>query len=128
MSETSSNLSYSANVLGTELLSCSYSPLTGFLRDGFCNCLEEDSGKHIVCAKLTEEFLHYSISKGNDLVTPRPEFRFAGLKPGDRWCLCALRWLEAFKAGVAPPVVLESTHHDVLEVIDLQVLKSHALL
>lgn len=127
MRETSSNISSAANVLGTELLSCSYSPLTGFLRDGFCSCHDQDVGKHIVCSKVTEGFLLFSLRQGNDLVTPRPEFRFAGLKPGDRWCLCAMRWLEALQAGFAPPVVLESTHQSVLEIIDLPTLKAHAL-
>lgn len=127
MRETSSKISNAANVLGTELLSCSYSPLTGFYRDGFCSCAPHDMGKHIVCSKVTEEFLQYSLAQGNDLITPRPEFRFAGLKPGDRWCLCASRWLEALSAGFAPPVVLESTNEAVLDIIDLATLKAHAL-
>lgn len=115
------------NVLGTELLSCSFDPLTGFFRDGCCNTDVHDHGSHVVCAKVTAEFLAFSRSRGNDLSTPRPEYRFAGLRPGDRWCLCALRWKEAWEAGVAPPVVLESTHAKALEWIPLDALQAHAL-
>ena len=115
------------NVLGTELLSCSFDPLTGFFRDGCCNTDAHDHGSHVVCAKVTAEFLAFSRSRGNDLSTPRPEYRFAGLQPGDRWCLCALRWKEAWEAGVAPPVVLESTHAKALEWIPLDALQAHAL-
>ena len=115
------------NVLGTELLSCSFDPLTGFFRDGCCNTDVHDHGSHVVCAKVTAEFLAFSRSRGNDLSTPRPEYRFAGLQPGDRWCLCALRWKEAWEAGVAPPVVLESTHAKALEWIPLAALQAHAL-
>ncbi len=115
------------NVLGTELLSCSFDPLTGFFRDGCCNTDMHDHGSHVVCAKVTAEFLAFSRSQGNDLSTPRPEYRFAGLQPGDRWCLCALRWKEAREAGVAPPVVLESTHAKALDWIPLDVLQAHAL-
>lgn len=115
------------NVLGTELLSCSFDPLTGFFRDGCCNTDAHDHGSHVVCAKVTAEFLAFSRSRGNDLSTPRPEYRFAGLRPGDRWCLCALRWKEAWEAGVAPPVVLESTHAKALEWIPLDALQAHAL-
>src|ERR1700689_2780747 len=97
-------------VVGTELEPCSFDPLTGFYRDGCCNTGGEDLGVHTVCVLLTAEFLSFSKSAGNDLSTPRPEFGFAGLNPGDRWCLCASRWQEAFEAGAAPQVVLEATH------------------
>lgn len=114
------------NVLGGPLRACSYDPLTGFFRDGCCRTRGEDEGQHVVCARVTEAFLHFALSRGNDLITPRPEWRFAGLKPGDRWCLCATRWLEAWKAGVAPPVVLECSHEKALEVIPLDVLQAYA--
>ena len=115
------------NVLGTPLLACSFDPLTGYYRDGCCNTDHNDHGSHVVCAKVTQTFLDFSVSRGNDLVTPRPEFRFAGLKAGDRWCLCARRWLEAFQAGVAPPVVLEATHRKALEIVTLEQLQACAL-
>lgn len=114
------------NVLGTELEPCSLDPLTGFFRDGCCNTDDQDRGLHVVCTRLTTEFLEFSRSRGNDLVTPRPEFNFPGLKPGDQWCLCALRWKEAFEAGVAPPVVLQSTHERALDVVTLQQLRLRA--
>ncbi|HQR97189.1 MULTISPECIES: DUF2237 domain-containing protein [unclassified Polaromonas] len=113
------------NVLGTELVPCSYDPLTGYFRDGCCNTDESDSGSHLVCVKVTSDFLAFSVAKGNDLVTPRPEYRFAGLKPGDRWCLCANRWREALEAGFAPPVVLESTHLRALEFVTRAQLEKH---
>ena len=115
------------NVLGTPLLACSFDPLTGYYRDGCCNTDHNDHGSHVVCAKVTQAFLDFSVSRGNDLVTPRPEFRFAGLKTGDRWCLCARRWLEAFQAGVAPPVVLEATHRKALEIVTIEQLQACAL-
>ena len=115
------------NVLGTELMPCSYDPLTGYFRDGCCNTRADDVGTHVVCCKVTKEFLAYSLEKGNDLVTPHPEFRFAGLKPGDRWCLCVTRWLEALQAGVAPPVVLDCTHRKALDHVSLETLSAHAL-
>jgi uncharacterized protein (DUF2237 family) len=115
------------NVLGTPLQACSFDPLTGFLRDGCCTADEHDRGTHLVCARVTEEFLAFSLSRGNDLVTPRPQWRFTGLKPGDRWCLCASRWLEAYEAGVAPPVVLEATNALVLRLIPLETLSAFAL-
>ena len=115
------------NVLGSTLIPCSYDPLTGFYRDGCCNTAEDDTGSHVVCVKVTSEFLAYSASRGNDLSTPRPEYRFRGLKPGDRWCLCALRWREALVAGMAPPVVLESTHERALDFVSLQALQARAL-
>ena len=113
------------NVLGTALVPCSYDPLTGFFRDGCCNTDASDHGSHLVCAKVTEAFLAFSVTRGNDLVTPRPEYRFAGLKPGDRWCLCANRWREALEAGVAPPVVLESTHMSALRFVTIEQLEKH---
>jgi uncharacterized protein (DUF2237 family) len=115
------------NVLGTPLVPCSYDPLTGFYRDGCCNTADDDTGSHVVCVKVTAEFLAYSASRGNDLSTPRPEYRFRGLKPGDRWCLCALRWREALVAGMAPLVVLESTHERALDFVSLQALQARAL-
>lgn len=107
------------NVLGTDLEICGTEPLTGFYRNGCCDTGTDDQGRHIVCAEVTETFLAYSKEQGNDLSTPRPEFGFAGLTPGDRWCLCADRWLEAFEAGMAPKVVLEATHALALEWADL---------
>lgn len=115
------------NVLGGPLVACSFSPLTGYYRDGCCNTDHNDHGTHVVCAKVTAEFLDYSLTRGNDLTTPRPDYRFAGLKPGDRWCLCALRWKEALVAGVAPPVHLEATHAKALELVTLEQLQAHAI-
>lgn len=115
-----------SNVLGGPLQACSYDPLTGFFRDGCCRTDASDHGTHVVCARVTADFLAFSISRGNDLSTPRPEWRFAGLKPGDRWCLCVQRWLGALEAGFAPPVVLEATHAAALEHVSLDVLKAHA--
>jgi hypothetical protein len=113
------------NVLGSSLIACSYDPLTGFLRDGCCNTDKNDHGSHLICARVTDAFLKFSDLRGNDLVTPRPQFRFTGLKAGDRWCLCANRWLEALQAGVAPPVILESTHINALKIVTLEQLESH---
>ena len=115
------------NVLGTALVPCSYDPLTGFYRDGCCTTADDDTGSHVICVKVTTEFLAFSKHRGNDLSTPRPEYRFRGLFPGDRWCLCALRWREAFDAGVAPQVVLESTHERALDFVPLDWLRTHAL-
>ncbi|MFM8898508.1 MAG: DUF2237 family protein [Burkholderiales bacterium] len=115
------------NVLGQELVPCSYDPLTGYFRDGCCNTRADDVGRHLICVKVTQAFLEFSAKEGNDLITPRPEYRFRGLKPGDRWCLCALRWVQAQQAQVAPPVVLESTHQQALQFVDLSVLQAHAL-
>lgn len=115
------------NVLGTELKTCSTEPLTGFFRDGCCNTSSEDRGVHTVCAEVTEDFLYFSKEAGNDLSTPRPEFGFNGLKPGDRWCLCAARWAEAAEAGKAPRVVLESTHERTLDIVPLALLQRHAI-
>ena len=114
------------NVLGTPLVPCSYDPLTGYFRDGCCETDETDAGSHLVCAKVSQAFLDFSVSRGNDLVTPRPQFRFAGLKAGDRWCLCVNRWKEALAAGVAPPVVLECTHAYAVQAVSLETLQSHA--
>ena len=115
------------NVLGTALKMCSLDPLTGFTRSGTCEGHEADFGCHAVCAQVTEKFLQFSRSAGNDLSTPRPEYDFPGLKPGDRWCVCAARWEEARLAGQAPPVVLESTHESALKHVSLENLRRHAL-
>ena len=115
------------NVLGKTLEICCTNPVTGFYRDGFCQTGPGDFGKHVVCAQVTEEFLAFTKSLGNDLSTPMPAYQFPGLKPGDRWCLCAARWQEAFDIGVAPPVVLEATHEKALEIINLADLQQHAL-
>jgi uncharacterized protein (DUF2237 family) len=114
------------NVLGTPLLACSYAPLTGYFRDGCCHTREDDTGSHVICAKMTDAFLAFSLEHGNDLTTPKPEWRFAGLKAGDRWCLCALRWKEALRAGVAPPVVLAACHGRALAYVTLAELQAHA--
>jgi len=113
------------NVLGNPLEQCCTEPMTGFYRDGYCRTGADDKGTHVVAAIVTDEFLRFTKSRGNDLQTPRPELRFPGLKPGDRWCLCASRWSEAEKAGVAPPVVLEATHEKALDSISLEALKMH---
>lgn len=114
------------NVLGGPLVACSVDPMTGFLRDGCCRSVAADSGAHTVCALMTRDFLEFTVAAGNDLVTPHPEWGFPGLVPGDRWCLCALRWLEAAKAGRAPPVVLEATHERALDLIPAELLHRHA--
>lgn len=116
----------SINVLGGPLAPCSDDPLTGFFRDGHCNTCAEDSGSHTVCAVMTDEFLAYSKYVGNDLTTPRPEFGFAGLKAGDRWCLCAARFLQAHDEGCAPQVHLEATHRRALALVPLELLQQHA--
>lgn len=115
------------NVFGEPLASCSLSPLTGFFRDGCCNTSPQDAGSHTVCAIMTDEFLAYSKAAGNDLSTPIPAFGFPGLREGDRWCLCAARWQQAFEAGSAPKVALSATHERALEIVDLQDLKRHAI-
>jgi hypothetical protein len=115
------------NVIGTELQVCSRRPLTGFYRDGCCNTGKGDAGLHTVCAQVTDDFLEFSRSRGNDLMTPNPLFNFPGLKAGDQWCLCVQRWKEALEAGVAPPVVLEATHISTLEFVDLEELRQHAV-
>ncbi|MDP2238047.1 MAG: DUF2237 domain-containing protein [Bacteroidales bacterium] len=114
------------NVFGEPLIECSAKPLTGFYRDGCCNTGEEDAGLHTVCAVMTEEFLTFSKSRGNDLSTPMPLYHFSGLKPGDKWCLCALRWIEAWQAGKAPKVILEATHEKTLDFVSLQELVKFA--
>lgn len=114
------------NVLGRPLETCGTAPLTGFFRDGCCRTGRGDVGLHLVCARVTSEFLQFSRSRGNDLSTPVPELGFPGLSPGDRWCLCVERWREALEAGVAPPVVLEATHVSALEFVTLEDLERHA--
>jgi uncharacterized protein (DUF2237 family) len=115
------------NVLGTELRCCCRDPMTGFYRDGYCRTGPEDTGLHTVCVKVTREFLDDSVFQGNDLVTPHPEWGFPGLEPGDIWCLCASRYQEALRRGVAPPVDLEATHSSAIEFVTLEELKAHAL-
>ncbi len=115
------------NVLGTELVECGTDPVTGFFRDGCCNTSEADAGSHTVCSIVTSEFLEFSKAAGNDLSTPRPEWGFEGLSPGDGWCVCAARWLEAALAGAAAPVRLSATHERALEVVPLQMLRTHAI-
>lgn len=115
------------NVLGGPLMTCSDEPVTGFFRDGCCNTSEDDFGSHTICVVLTEEFLAYSKAVGNDLSTPRPEYGFSGLLPGQRWCLCAARWLQAYLAGKAPKVLLNSTNQAALEIVALDQLKQHAV-
>lgn len=117
----------SKNVFGEDLIPCSFDPLTGFYRDGCCSTGDEDMGKHTVCAVMTEDFLIFSASKGNDLSTPMEEYGFPGLKAGDRWCLCADRWVEAWEAGAAPKVVLQSTEESALDHAPLEILKKFAI-
>jgi uncharacterized protein (DUF2237 family) len=114
------------NVLGGTLVPCSLDPLTGWYRDGCCHTDDQDAGSHVVCARMTPGFLNHQMERGNDLITPRPEHRFPGLKPGDKWCVCALRWREAYEAGYAPPVVLESTNERALEYVLLDWLRKAA--
>ncbi len=120
-------MSEQRNVLGNPLQPCGTDPMTGFFRDGACRTCDEDRGVHTVCARVTEDFLAFSKSNGNDLSTPVPQFGFPGLRPGDRWCLCAGRWKDALEAGMAPPVVLESTHEATLEVVSVEQLREHAI-
>jgi uncharacterized protein (DUF2237 family) len=115
------------NVLNTDLQTCSLSPRTGFYRDGCCNTGAEDHGLHLVCTEVTKEFLEFSKARGNDLSTPNPLYDFPGLKEGDRWCLCVLRWKEALEAGVAPRVVLEATHISTIEFVELEQLQEYAV-
>ncbi|MEM6332065.1 MAG: DUF2237 domain-containing protein [Planctomycetota bacterium] len=114
------------NVLGGAITPCGVDPMTGFYRDGCCRTGPDDEGVHTVCAVVTEAFLRFSASRGNDLSTPRPEYGFPGLQDGDRWCLCAARWLEADEAGCAPPVVLAATHAATLKIVPLDRLEAHA--
>ncbi|TVP88733.1 MAG: DUF2237 domain-containing protein [Pseudomonadaceae bacterium] len=115
------------NVLSGPLEPCCFAPKTGYFRDGYCRTDNSDRGRHVVCAEMTSAFLDFTREKGNDLSTPRPEFGFPGLQPGDRWCLCALRWKEAWAAGVAPPVLLHACEQTALEVISLEILQEHAI-
>jgi len=115
------------NVLGEPLEPCCFKPITGYFRDGYCRTDSSDLGRHIVCAIMTEEFLEFTKNQGNDLSTPMPEYGFPGLKPGDQWCLCALRWKDACEEGVAPPVKLASCEDSALRLIPLTILKQHAL-
>ena len=115
------------NIFGDTIEACCHDPVTGFFRDGVCNTDEHDFGSHVVCAEITEDFLIFSKSQGNDLSTPRPEFNFPGLKEGDRWCLCALRWKEAYDAGVAPRVFLESCHLQALSFVTKEQLEEFAV-
>ena len=115
------------NIFGEEMDACCFDPLTGWKRDGYCNTDDFDHGSHVVCCEVTDAFLAFSKERGNDLSTPRPEFNFPGLKEGDRWCLCAMRWQEACEAGVAPRVFLESCHQKALEFVNLEDLEQHAM-
>ncbi len=115
------------NVLGGALRACSNDPTTGFYRNGCCETGPNDTGRHVVCAEMTEAFLRYTKAQGNDLSTPRPEWNFPGLEPGDRWCVCAARWEEALEADAAPPVVLSATHEQALQLLDLEDLRAHAV-
>ena len=123
----SEELPQEKNVLGGPLLACSYDPVTGYFRDGCCSTHGQEGVAHLVCVKVTADFLEFSRERGNDLITPRQELRFRGLKPGDRWCLHVLRWVEAWEAGKAPQVVLEATHENVLKFAPLAALKRSAL-
>lgn len=120
-------MSNQKNVFGDDLKECSVKPLTGYFRDGCCNTDSSDLGLHIVCVEVSEQFLEFSKSRGNNLSIPNPDVEFPGLKPEDRWCLCADRWKEALDAGVAPPVILSSTNEKVLEIIELKYLKKYAI-
>jgi len=120
-------MSKSVNVLGSELAACCHAPKTGFYRDGYCRTEARDLGRHVVCAEMTAAFLAYTREQGNDLSMPRPEFDFPGLQPGDRWCVCANRWLEAHQAGIAPNVILEACEESALKVVPLEVLKTYAV-
>ena len=114
------------NIFGEPLIPCCSDPMTGYFRDGFCRTISEDTGTHTVCAVVTEAFLEYSASRGNDLMTPIPHWNFPGLQPGDKWCLCISRWLEAEKAGKAPCIVLEATHQKSLQYASLELLQQYA--
>ncbi|MEL6273774.1 MAG: DUF2237 domain-containing protein [Bacteroidota bacterium] len=116
------------NVLGGPLQVCGTDPVTGFYRDGCCHTGPSDHGRHVICARMTEEFLIFTASCGNDLITPRAQYRFPGLKAGDQWCLCAIRWREAYDGGVAPPVMMEACHEKALEYVTLEMLQEHALI
>jgi len=115
------------NILGGALQLCCTNPITGYFRDGYCNTNQSDVGTHVVCAIVTDDFLQYSLSRGNDLITPRPEYQFPGLKAGDGWCLCVMRWLEAHDAGCAPPIKAESTHEKALDYVSIHILQDYFL-
>lgn len=115
------------NVLGNELASCCFAPITGYYRNGFCHTGARDTGQHTVCAKMTADFLSFSSSRGNDLTTPLPEYNFPGLQPGDYWCVCAMRWVEALNHDAAPPLKLEACHESLLQLVDLKTLMEYAL-
>jgi uncharacterized protein (DUF2237 family) len=127
MSESPGPATGQRNVLGTELQPCSFDPMTGYYRSGCCENRGDDPGMHTVCCRLTDDFLEYSKAQGNDLTTPMPQYSFAGLSAGDQWCVCAARWKEAFDAGHACGVILESTHMSTLEYVDLADLRAHAI-
>jgi hypothetical protein len=116
------------NIFGNPLIPCCTNPATGYFRDGFCRTISEDTGTHIVCVIVTQEFLNYSASRGNDLMTPIPHWNFPGLQAGSSWCLCISRWLEAEKAGKAPPIVLEATHQKTLQYTSLELLEKYAVI
>ena len=118
---------FNKNIFGEEIETCSKETMTGYLRNGSCETLKDDIGSHTVCAIVTDEFLEYSRNKGNDLITPRPELAFPGLKDGDKWCVCANRWLDAYNYSCATSIILSSTHINVLEIIDIEILKKFAL-
>jgi uncharacterized protein (DUF2237 family) len=120
------NKEVALNVLGQPIVPCSFDPLTGFFRDGCCKTNEEDEGSHLICAVVANDFLQFSLSRGNDLITPRPEYRFPGLIPGDQWCLCINRWLEALEANCAPLIKLESTNMKALEITPLSLLQQYS--
>jgi len=124
---TETNINKSINVFGEPLATCGENPVTGYFRDGCCNTNDQDSGSHTVCILVSQKFLEYSRFKGNDLSTPMPEFGFPGLKPGDRWCLCASRWLEAHNENMAPKVYLTKTHERSLEIISLAIMREYAV-
>lgn len=126
MSGQSLNIDESINVFGEKLIPCSFEPMTGFFRDGCCNTNEDDFGSHTICIEATAPFLEFSRLQGNDLSTPAPQFGFSGLKPGDRWCLCASRWLQAHEQGMAPKVHLTRTHKNALEIVPLEILRRFA--
>lgn len=115
------------NVLGGALIACCHAPKTGYFRDGYCRTDDSDHGRHVICAEMTESFLRFTRAQGNDLSTPRPEFGFPGLQPGNRWCLCAVRWREAWEEGQAPSVILEACEESALEIVSLDALKDHAI-
>ena len=114
------------NIFGTKLISCCTNPITGYFRDGLCRTVSEDTGTHTVCAVVSKEFLEYSASKGNDLMPPIAYLNFPGLSPGDKWCLCVTRWLEAEKSGKAPPIILEATHQKTLQYASLELLENYS--